>query len=139
MNAYMQSTIGMGFIAICQDMVNLLRTALVNTTLPSPGTDVSYPIKSISETSTPSLVTAGTVTGIVTFHVVAVDSKEEDKPRERYWYRRLSDVLYVGFLGAQVPGVVGNSDYNNAVEKPSEKLLVSRLRCGLLHGFSPYN
>jgi len=119
MNAYMQSTIAMGFIAICQDVVNLLRTALVNSTLPSSDCNDSHLKKAISESSTPSLIT---------FQVVEVDSTEEDRARRRFWYRRLSDLLYVGFLGALVPGITGNSDYGTAVEKPSEKTLVFRLR-----------
>ena len=117
MNAYMQSTIAMGFVAICQDVVNLLRTALVNSTLPSPDPDISHPTESVSESSTPS---------IVTFQDPE-KSREDDKPRQRFWYRRLSDLLYVGFLGALIPGIIGNSDYANAINK-SDATLVFRLR-----------
>jgi hypothetical protein len=121
MNAYMQSTIAMGFIAISQDVVGLLRTALVKTTLPSAGADNFDSTKKSteSESSAPSLVA---------IQAVEVDSREEDKPRQRFWYRRLSDFLFIGFLGAQVPGIIGNSDYANAVDKPSEATLVFRLR-----------
>ena len=121
MNAYMQSTIAMGFIAVCQDVVNLLRTALVNTTLPSTRSDDSFSMKTISKSSTPSL-------GTLQKPEEEPDEEVEDKPRQRYWYRRLSDLLYIGFLGAQVPGIIGNSDYANAV-KMTDARLVFRLRC----------
>jgi hypothetical protein len=119
MNAYMQGTIAIGFIAICQDVVKLLRTALVNSTLPSPDPDVSHPAESASESSTPSIVTSED----------PEKSREEDKPRQRYWYRRLSNLLHIGFLGALIPGIIGNSDYANAVNK-SDATLVFRLRYG---------
>jgi hypothetical protein len=121
LNAYMQCTIGMGFIAICQDVVILLRTALVNSTLPTADSEVSYPMKEISQSSRSSLVT---------LQVVEVNLSEEGKARQRYWYRRLSGLLFVGFLGAQVPGIIGNSDYATAVDHQSEVSLVFRLRCG---------
>ena len=120
MNAYMQSTIAMGFIAISQDVVGLLRTALVKTTLSSAGVDNFDSTKKSSE--------SGSAPSLVTIQAVEVDSREEDKPRQRFWYRRLSDFLFIGFLGAQVPGIIGNSDYANAVDKPSEATLVFRLR-----------
>jgi len=122
MNAYMQCTIGMGFIAICQDVVMLLRTALVNSTLPSAEPEVSYesyPIKEVSESSRSS---------IVTLQSPEVVSDEGDKARQRFWYRRLANLLFVGFLGSQVPGTVGNSDYGNAVDHSSDATLVFRLR-----------
>lgn len=116
LNAYMQSTIAMGFVAVCHDVVFLLRTALVNSTLPSVRSDTSHSMKAISESSAQNLGT-----------LQQEESEEEDKPRQRYWYRRLSDLLFVGFLGAQVPGIVGNSDYGNAV-KMIDATLVFRLR-----------
>jgi hypothetical protein len=119
MNAYMQGTIAIGFIAICQDVVKLLRTALVNSTLPSPDPHVSHPAESASESSTPSIVTSED----------PEKSREEDKPRQRYWYRRLSNLLHIGFLGALIPGIIGNYDYANAVNK-SDATLVFRLRYG---------
>jgi hypothetical protein len=117
-NAYMQLTFAVGFIAICQDVVGLLRAALVNTTLPSPCPDTSHSNKSTSESS---------VHSISTLQELQEEVVEEDKPRERYWYRRLSDLLWVGFLGALVPGIVGNSLYAGAVKKKNPTL-VFRLR-----------
>jgi len=109
LNAYMQLTIGMGFVAVCQDMVGLVRVALVNTTLPSVNCDSSCSIMT-SGSSTRSLITFSS-SGLG----AAESAQEEDKLRERYWYRRLSDFLRLGFIGAQVPGILGNSDYANAV------------------------
>jgi hypothetical protein len=101
MNAYMQSTIAMGFVAICQDVVNLLRTALVNTTLPSADAGVT-------DSSKGSLKSGSSTPSLVPLQAREVDSREEDKPRQRYWYRRLSDLLYIGFIGAQATGITGN-------------------------------
>jgi hypothetical protein len=108
-NAYIQLTFAIGFIAICQDMVNLLRAALVNTTLPSPPSqsDCSDSMKETSETS---------IRSISTLQILEEDSMQEDKPRERYWYRRLSDLHNVGFFVAMVLGIVANSLYADAIQ-----------------------
>jgi hypothetical protein len=98
----------------------LLRTALVNSTS-SAEPEVSYPMKEVSESSRSS---------IVTLQSPEVVSDEGDKARQRFWYRRLANLLFVGFLGSQVPGTVGNSDYGNAVDHSSDATLVFRLRCG---------
>ena len=99
----------------------LLRTALVNSTLPSAEPEVSYPMKEVLGSSKSSMVT---------LQAPEVVSDEGDEARQRYWYRRLGNLLFLGFLGSQVPGTVGNSDYANAVDRPSEATLVFRLRCG---------
>lgn len=121
----MQTTIAVGFIAISQDLVNLLRTALVNSTRPSTDDDDDdiTPSKLMSDSATPRLVILRISEG--------PENSQEDKPRQRYWYRRLSEFLFTGFLAALVTGVVGNSFYGGGVDKADKAALVMRLRFGV--------
>ena len=106
-NAYFQLTFAIGSTIICMDVVNLLRAALVNTTLKSSRRKSEVPL-SFEATSGSSTQT------VSTFQVQEEYSAEEDKPSERYWYRRLSDLLSVGFFSALVLGVVASSLYSGA-------------------------
>lgn len=114
----MQCTLGVGFIAISQDLVVLLRIALVNSTQPSK-----------HACDEPQKLVSGSPTGkALTFEVSDGDVSDEDQPRRRFWFRRMTDFLYVGFLGAMVTGIIGNSDYERGLDNEREARIVMSLR-----------
>lgn len=118
LNDYMQCTIGAGFIAITHDLVSLLRAALVNSTRPSTDSD--------EDITSPKLMSDSSVSSMAIFRI---SDSQEDQPHQRYWYRRFSDLLNIGFLGAQVPGLVGNSIIGQAMEEAHKAKVMMHLRC----------
>lgn len=101
----MQSTIGIGFIGIAQDLVNLQRVLLVNSTSGDSG-DMPAPLHPESQIQV---------------------CKEDTQLRFRY--RRFSDFLGLSFLAAILPGVVGNSNYGLALTNAAWATKVMQLRC----------
>ncbi|EGO00252.1 hypothetical protein SERLA73DRAFT_52742 [Serpula lacrymans var. lacrymans S7.3] len=105
LTAYMQSTLGLGFIGVAQDITNLLRCLLVNTTLPMDHPD---------NPSSSSEAMAATSSG--------------DQPKKRNLYRRLIDVTRLAFLISTIIGIVGNAHYNGVLNNASVSQMVMRLR-----------
>ncbi|EGO00256.1 hypothetical protein SERLA73DRAFT_160202, partial [Serpula lacrymans var. lacrymans S7.3] len=122
--AYMQVTIGLGFIGIMQDVMNLLRCLLVNSTLgptnhpdtPSSSSDI---VGSTSSVWKPSPSTS--------FHVLD-GVFQGDQPRRRNFYRRFIDVTKLTFLVATIPGIIGNAHYRGVLDSASTSQEVMRLR-----------
>lgn len=102
---YMQVTIGMGFVAIAQDVANLLRSMLVNSTYEYPRPDARAP-----ELITPS-EDAGWSCGLPLSAVpsLAQEVKLPDMPRHRFWWRRFIDATTVLFIISIITGFIGNS------------------------------
>ncbi|KAF9491937.1 hypothetical protein BDN71DRAFT_1474525 [Pleurotus eryngii] len=102
---YMQVTIGMGFVAIAQDVANLLRSMLVNSTYEYPRPDARAP-----ELITPS-EDAGWSCGLPLSAVpsLAQETKLPDMPRHRFWWRRFIDATTVLFIISIITGFIGNS------------------------------
>lgn len=113
LTTYMQITIGMGFISVAQDLVNLLRVLLVKSTNgPSPVANQS------STPGPPPLLPPLEHKG----HI------QEDNPRLRSRYRRFSGVMSLAFLAAIVPGVIANSHYSSALTNQNMARKIMRLR-----------
>lgn len=99
----MQISFGVGFIGIANDLVNLLRCLLVNPT---------YGLEKWEEA--PASRTKET-------YFQAPDQSDEDRPKERFWARRFSDVTNLAFLGATVPGIVGGVKFDKGDFANEEK------------------
>jgi len=108
---YMQLTIGMGYLAMGQDLLNLLRCLLVNSTTEQDASSDDVPL-----------------TGLSTTLFQAPEATPRDRPRERKAYRRLADVLGILFIACMVTGGVGNATIGAAVEDKGKAKLTSRLR-----------
>ena len=126
LTTYMQISIGMGFVGIGQDLVNLLRVLLVKSTvgrdvqIASHGhdhTDSSAELRDLEPVHSEALQTSLAPTG-----------QPADNPRLRFRYRRYTDVLNLVFLAAVVPGVIGNSHYGTALTNSVWAAKVMRLR-----------
>ena len=106
---YMQITIGMGFISMAQDLVNLLRVLLVKSTNgPSLGPSSSSSLLAQHNGHEPFI--------------------QEDYPRLRSIYRFLSDLMNLAFIAAIVPGVIANSHYSSALTDQNMSRKIMRLR-----------
>lgn len=108
----MQITIGMGFISVAQDLVNLLRVLLVKST------NGPSPVANQSSTPGPPPLLPPQHKG----HI------QEDNPRLRSRYRRFSGVMSLAFLAAIVPGVIANSHYSSALTNQNMARKIMRLR-----------
>lgn len=51
-----------------------------------------------------------------------------DQPHLRFRYRRLTDILKISFIGAIVPGVIGNSHFSTGIDDEAWAQKVMRLR-----------
>ncbi|KAF8577592.1 hypothetical protein K439DRAFT_1364382 [Ramaria rubella] len=100
--SYEQVTIGLGYIGICHALTGFLRVLLVNATRPE--------------------VNGGHGDANPTFE------SQPDRPRERFWYRRLAGLIFLGFIGASVPDLISGSIYSNAINSSSSASLVMVLR-----------
>ncbi|KAL0956713.1 hypothetical protein HGRIS_002835 [Hohenbuehelia grisea] len=95
----------MGFVAIAQDVVNLLRSLLVNSTYEKPLHTSPAPglVSSLDDTSWPLEIPLSTVPSL------SIPPIRPDQPRRRFWWRRFIDVTTVLFLVSLITGFVGNS------------------------------
>jgi len=89
----------------------------VNSTRPSTDSD--------EDITSPKLMSDSSVSSMAIFRI---SDSQEDQPHQRYWYRRFSDLLNIGFLGAQVPGLVGNSIIGQAMEEAHKAKAMMSLR-----------
>lgn len=120
---YMQTTMATGLIIIAQDLSHIVRKVLVNTTLgsDSPGdpcacgdvkvATVAYP-SSYQNSSrdgeslcpTPPKLSATSHTSLDLYETPLVP----DRPRRRFWFRRIHDGMMVLYLSSLVTCIVGN-------------------------------
>ncbi|KAF8573532.1 hypothetical protein K439DRAFT_1625004 [Ramaria rubella] len=98
--SYEQVTLGLGYIGMCDALIGFLRALLVNSTRPEANGDQEH------TNPTP----------------------QPDRPRERFWYRRLADFLSWGFLGATVSGLISGSIYSKSINSSSSASHVMVLR-----------
>ncbi len=91
LTAYMQSSIGMGFIGIANDLVNLLRCLLVN---PTFGSAMYF--------QSPAAATKDCL-------IEPPPQGTPDDPRTRGKVRAGMNLLALAFLGATVPGIIANA------------------------------
>ncbi|KAF7976071.1 hypothetical protein HWV62_7624 [Athelia sp. TMB] len=125
LTTYMQLSIGMGFIGIAQDLVNLLRVVLVKSTV---GRDVQ------TANHGHDMGSSAELRDLEPAHLEALQTplapagQSIDNPRLRFRYRRYTDVLNLVFLAAIVPGVIGNSHYGAALTNSAWAVKVMRLR-----------
>jgi hypothetical protein len=106
----MQTTFAVGVVSMAQDVVNLLRCLLVNTTYGSNDT---------SEKS-PTLVSG------------SVDQAIEDQPRRRFWFRRYTDGATFVYLTALSSGTIGGIFYYKGTTSKNVGDAVMKLRFDLL-------
>ena len=57
---------------------------------------------------------------------------DPDRPRERFWYRRLSEFLNLAFFAAIVPGIISGSTYSTAIDDSGAATRVMTLRFACL-------
>ena len=115
---YMQTTLGLGLLAIILELSNLLRCVLVNSTYPCHDTN-QMELKSMPS----ELITEHKIFWIGTFDTEAsffrekssilsptVTQTEErpDQPRSRFIFRRINGVMTILYLAALSMGIVGN-------------------------------
>lgn len=103
---YMQLTIGMGYISIAQDLVNLIRALCVNAT---------YGTNKFAESP-------AAASGWPT------PQNKEDLPRKRFWVRRFADMGTLAFIGTLVPGILANSHYSQGFDNASKAHRIFVLR-----------
>jgi len=111
---YMQLTIGMGYLALGQTLLNLLRCLLVNSTKKSEEFDSDYDIP---------------LTGFSTPIFRSPELPPQDKPRERRLYRRLTDCLGLFYIASMVTGGVGNATISQGLTDKGKAKLTAHLRC----------
>ncbi|TFK20920.1 hypothetical protein FA15DRAFT_673029 [Coprinopsis marcescibilis] len=99
--SYMQSSFGSGYTGISWDLVSLARCLLVN---PTFGFD-NYGQSSAAATKG--------------CHLPPPELGEDDRPRERYMLRRLSDLAAFAFFASIVPGIIANSRYSRTFTSPT--------------------
>jgi len=117
--SYMQSTLALGFISIANDLVNILRCVLVNSTY---GTDTyaQSPAATSAKLEPTSIEESESQTRISDYI--------PDHPRTRFWMRRYTAILGLAFLAATVPGIVGNSTYNKGIDDQNQANKMMRAR-----------
>ncbi|KAF7983777.1 hypothetical protein HWV62_18986 [Athelia sp. TMB] len=125
LTTYMQLSIGMGFIGIAQDLVNLLRVVLVKSTV---GRDIQIASHGHDMDSSAELRDLEPAHSEALQTPLAPAGQSIDNPRLRFRYRRYTDVLNLVFLAAIVPGVIGNSHYGAALTNSAWAVKVMRLR-----------
>ncbi|KIJ67695.1 hypothetical protein HYDPIDRAFT_107161 [Hydnomerulius pinastri MD-312] len=114
---YMQVTISLAYIAIAQDSVQLLRCLYVNSTKgPAPDyvDSAESPVGTTSSSQYP--LSPARANDLDSLNDGAVQS---DQPRQRFMYRRFTDVLKLIFLAATIPGIIGNAKYKNTFNNTS--------------------
>jgi hypothetical protein len=109
----MQLTIGMGYLALGQTLLSLLRCLLVNSTKKSE--------ESVSDHDIP-------LTGFSTPIFRSPELPPQDKPRERRLYRRLTDSLGLLYVASMVTGGVGNATISQGLTDKGKAKLTAHLR-----------
>lgn len=110
LTAYLQSSIGMGFIGIANDLVNLLRCLLVNPTFGS----ATY-------CQSPAAATKDCLLG-------PPPDGTPDAPHTRGKVRLGMNLLSLAFLAATVPGIIANANYSNVITRQGSADSTARLR-----------
>ncbi|KAF7983776.1 hypothetical protein HWV62_18984 [Athelia sp. TMB] len=126
LTSYMQISIGMGFIGIAQDLVNLLRVVLVKSTVGRGRQIASHGHNTDSSTELRNMQPVSPDALQISFAGSAGQSV--DNPRLRFRYRRYTDILNLVFLAALVPGIIGNSQYKAALTDSAWAVKVMHLR-----------
>lgn len=101
---YLQLSLAQGYITIAQDTVPLLRVLLVHATNP-PDTIEPRHEDDVGEPADPT-----------------------DKPRTRFWVRRMTNILNLGFLAATIPNAIQGSKYKDALHDQSAADKLMRFR-----------
>jgi len=115
---YMQVSLGLGYIGISNDLVNLLRCLLVN---PTYGSELYE--------ESPAAATKG---GVMT----PPPEGTPDLKKTRFWARRFTDVCNLSFIAATVTGAIASSKFDKAMENQVTANSVATLRC--VRGFSEF-
>jgi hypothetical protein len=112
---YMQITIATGFIGIAQDLVNIMRCLLVNSTRGSSPIEPppSPPVNADLEARTDMNLS---------------DTGIRDLPHERGTYRSFTGLLSLSFIAAIVPGVIANASYGGGIDNQAKADRTFRLR-----------
>ncbi|KAI0645174.1 hypothetical protein C8Q79DRAFT_756659 [Trametes meyenii] len=156
LQAYLQTSLGGGFITLGQDITALLRALLVNATFaaPSSGRDVSpggstvalsaiRPQGGIDMFVDPQDASAAKPAPPALLSRFALGGWQEDQPRRRLWIRRVFGTAFVLFLVAITLGIVVSVDYKQAIRTGAHATLVQQLRYAsaalaylLIHGLT---
>lgn len=115
---YMQVTIGTGFVAILQDLVNLLRVLLVKSTVGAASEQPAHH----------ELVVQASSSACHQIPLRRESDASVDTPGLRFRYRRLSDVLGLICLAVIISGVVSSSMYGKAMMSSTWSTRVMQLR-----------
>lgn len=107
---YMQVSLGLGYIGISNDLVNLMRCLLVN---PTYGSELYE--------ESPAAATKG---GVMT----PPPEGTPDLKRTRFWVRRFTDICNLSFIAATVTGAIASSKFDKAMENQVTANSVAALR-----------
>ncbi|KAF9227453.1 hypothetical protein BS17DRAFT_862691 [Gyrodon lividus] len=123
---YMQLTFALAYIAVASDTVQLLRCLYVNSTK-GPALEhvdiIDSPVGSTSSSQIPlSPARANSP------YSLDDGALQFDQPRQRFFYRRFTDILKLVFLAATLPGIVGNAKYKNSFDNAGtgNEVLITR-------------
>lgn len=128
---YMQVTIAMGLVAIAQDLSNLLRCILVNSTFQSCPDSFSHIILPPSDNEQtwrlglpPSSSLVPSLTG------TSPSEPVPDQHRRRFWFRRIHNGMTILYVVSLITGLVGNSRLVSERHDQLKTLDNQILRCG---------
>ncbi|KAI0669622.1 hypothetical protein C8Q78DRAFT_1080325 [Trametes maxima] len=141
LQAYLQTSLGGGFITIGQEATALLRALLVSATFvaPSGGREVSpggstvalraMGVQGVTDTSIdPEDDPGAKPAPPPLLSRFALGGWQEDQPRRRLWIRRVFGTAFVLFLIAITLGIVVSVDYKQAIRTGAHASLVQQLR-----------
>ncbi|KAH9924984.1 uncharacterized protein BXZ73DRAFT_103361 [Epithele typhae] len=125
LQVYLQTTLAGGFISIGQDLLNLVRSLLVGSTM---GSDMIR----LHSTLTPAH--AATKTSDLDLENTSLRDNSgpsssshevyEDHPRMRMWLRRACGQASIIFLVAVILGIIAGVDYKGAIDSGAHAMLV---------------
>ncbi|THH30768.1 hypothetical protein EUX98_g3436 [Antrodiella citrinella] len=125
---YMQTTLSIGYISMAADILSLLRCLLVSATLSSVnGSKAKYGL--VDEESHNFLATPyqpGTVPAFAA--AGATEAAIQERANERYWYRRITSSLIIGFWIPFLLGTIAGIVYVKAETDEHKAQLEQQLR-----------
>ncbi|KAI0369013.1 hypothetical protein BV20DRAFT_1113892 [Pilatotrama ljubarskyi] len=131
LETYLQTALSSGYITIGQDLLNLLRALLVNSTVGSApsrssasGTTPMYVFKATSQEADRNGEDGyqGSSAGLLE------ESERGDQPRHRHWIRQVCGIASLVFLGAIVVNVIGVVGFKDAMKTGEHSVLVQQMR-----------